>query len=55
MTGLLRLIQLILSLCCGLYFWATMLGKTLAIITTLLIVIIIYRAGKIMGEKHNGK
>ena len=50
MLGLLQLIQLILSLLCGLLFWGEVIGKALVITTILIIAAIIYRAGKIKGE-----
>lgn len=52
MLGLLQLIQLILSLLCGLLFWGEVIGKALVITTILIIAGIIYRAGKIKGEKN---
>lgn len=51
MLGLLQLVQLILSLLCGLLFWGEIIGKALVITTILIIAGIIYRAGKIKGEK----
>lgn len=51
MLGLLQLIQLILSLLCGLLFWGEVIGKALVITTILIIAAIIYRAGKIKGEE----
>lgn len=52
MLGLLQLIQLILSLLCGLLFWGEVIGKALVITTILIIAAIIYRAGKIKGEEN---
>ena len=55
MAGLLQLVQLLLSVICGIFLWATVIGKALVIVSVLLIVVIIYKVGKLMGEKHNGK
>lgn len=52
MLGILQLIQLILSLLCGLLFWGEVIGKALVITTILIITAIIYRAGKIKGEEN---
>lgn len=52
MLALLQLIQLILSLFCGFLFWGEVIGKALVITTILIIAGIIYRTGKIKGEKN---
>lgn len=51
MLALLQLLQLILSMVCGIIFWSEVIGKALVIVTTLIIAGIIYRAGKMKGEK----
>ena len=51
-VGVSELVQLILSLACGIIFWSEVIGKALVIVTTLIIAGIIYRAGKMKGEKN---
>lgn len=51
MLGLIQIIQIIIGIVCGIYFWEHAIGKMLLIFSILLTAGLIYQVGKYFGKE----